>query len=48
MEQGYLDSAGATPQNTMRARLYSDVRDNPDSPFLRAAPGVFGLREWGR
>lgn len=48
MEQGYLDSAGATPQSTMRARLYSDVRDNPDSPFLRAAPGVFGLREWGR
>lgn len=43
LEQGYLESAGATPQNTMRARLSSDVRDNPESPFVRSAPGVFDL-----
>ena len=43
--QGYLDSAGATPQNTMRARLSSDVRDNPETPFRRTAPGIFGLGE---
>jgi len=46
LRQGYLESAGATPQNTMRARLYSDVRDNPRSPFVRTASGIFGLGEW--
>jgi hypothetical protein len=45
LEQGYLDSAGATPQNTMRARLSSEVRDNPESRFRRTAPGIFGLVE---
>lgn len=48
LHQGYLGSAGATPQNTMRARLSVDVRDNPQSAFARTAPGVFGLSEWGR
>lgn len=47
LEQGYLQSAGATPQNTMRARLSVDVRDNPRSIFRRTARGVFGLAEWG-
>jgi len=32
LESGYLRSAGRTPQNTMRARLSVDVRDNPESP----------------
>lgn len=45
LEQGYLESAGATPQNTMRARLSSDVRDNPESRFERTAPGIFGLKD---
>ena len=44
LESGYLASAGRTPQNTMRARLSVDVRDNPDSPFVQTAPGVYGLR----
>ena len=47
LEQGYLGSAGATPQNTMRARLSVDVRDNPASLFSRTAPGIFGLSDWG-
>ncbi|WP_273845132.1 winged helix-turn-helix domain-containing protein [Rubrobacter calidifluminis] len=46
IESGYLESAGRTPHNTMRARLSVDVRDNPHGPFLRTAPGVFGLKEW--
>jgi len=25
-----------------------DVRDNPQSPFSQTAPGVYGLKEWGR
>ena len=47
LESGYLESAGRTPQNTMRARLSVDVRDNPRSPFRQTAPGVYGLREGG-
>ena len=42
---GYLESAGRTPHNTMRARLSVDVRDNPESPFAQTAPGVYTLRE---
>ncbi len=45
LESGYLESAGRTPQNTMRARLSVDVRDNLDTPFVQTAPGVYGLRD---
>ncbi len=45
LESGYLQSAGHTPQNTMRARLSVDVRDNPESLFIQTAPGVYGLKE---
>jgi restriction system protein len=38
LESGYLESAGRTPQNTMRARLSVDVTDNPDTPFAQTAP----------
>ncbi|MBA3610610.1 MAG: winged helix-turn-helix domain-containing protein [Rubrobacter sp.] len=44
LESGYLASAGRTPQNTMRARLSVDVRDNPETPFTQTAPGVYALR----
>ena len=45
LESGYLQSAGRTPQNTMRARLSVDVRDNPATPFVQTAPGVYWLRK---
>ena len=45
LESGYLDSVGRTPQNTMRARLSVDVRDNPGTPFFQSAQGVYGLKE---
>ena len=45
LASGYLESAGRTPHNTMRARLSVDVRDNPESPFAQTAPGVYTLRE---
>lgn len=45
LESGYLASAGRTPQNTMRARLSVDVRDNPQTPFVQRAPGIYGLKE---
>ena len=44
LESGYLESSGDTPQNTMRARLSVDVRDNPESLFIQTAPGVYGLK----
>lgn len=44
LQSGYLVSRGRTPHNTMRARLSVDVRDNPESPFVQTAPGVYGLR----
>jgi HB1, ASXL, restriction endonuclease HTH domain len=44
LQSGYLQSAGQTPQNTMRARLSVDVRDNPDTRFMQTAPGVYGLK----
>jgi hypothetical protein len=28
----------------MRARLSVDVRDNPETPFVQTAPGVYGLK----
>ena len=46
LESGYLESVGATPQNTMRARLSVDVRDNPESFFVQTAPGVYGLKSF--
>jgi hypothetical protein len=44
LESDYLNSAGRTPHNTMRARLSVDVRDNPGTPFVQTAPGVYGLK----
>jgi len=44
LQSGYLQSAGQTPQNTMRARLSVDVRDNPATPFTQTAPGVYELK----
>ena len=45
LDSGYLVSAGLTPQNTMRARLSVNARDNPDTPFVQTAPGVYGLKD---
>jgi 8-oxo-dGTP pyrophosphatase MutT (NUDIX family) len=45
LQSGYLQSTGRTPQNTMRARLSVDVRDNPATLFFQAAPGVYGLKK---
>ena len=44
LEPGYIVSRGSTPHNTMRARLPVDVRDNPKSPFVQTALGVYALQ----
>lgn len=45
LHSGYLQTSGRTPQNTMRARLSVDVRDNPASDFVQTAPGVYNLKQ---
>ena len=40
LESAYLVSRGRTPH----ARLYVDVCDNPESPFVKTAPGVCDLQ----
>ena len=45
LESRYLTSTGCTPQNTMRARLSVDVRDNPGMPFVQTVPGVYGRKD---
>jgi hypothetical protein len=45
LDSGHLESAGLTPQNTMRARISADVRDNPGTQFVQTAPGVYGLKD---
>ena len=41
-----VGSQGRTPWNSIGAQLYVDVRDNPDSPFVKAStsPTRFGLK----
>ena len=44
LQSCYLKRAGRPPQNTMRARLSVDVRDNPETIFIQTAPGIYGLK----
>jgi len=44
LDLGYLKSSSRTPHNTMRARLWVDVRDNQESLFVQTTPGAYGLK----
>jgi hypothetical protein len=49
-ERGYdvlVGSKGKTPWRTMWARIYVDMRDNPNSPFVKidSKPKKFFLKE---
>lgn len=37
---------GLTPWKTVGARLAVEIRNNPNTPFMRAGKGLYGLREW--
>ena len=39
-----LKSRSRTPHNTMRGRLWVDVRDNQESLFVQTIPGAYGLK----
>ena len=46
LTQGYYESSGATPNNTVNARItYSIKHDGDSSPFIKISRGVFGLKE---
>ena len=44
LESVYLVSRCRTTHNTMHARLSVDVRNDPESPFIQTAPGVYGVQ----
>ena len=48
LEQGLLNSKGATPEATMRAQLGAALkREGDKAEIIRAARGLWSLREWG-
>jgi hypothetical protein len=47
LSKGYLRTRGLTPQNTLGAQLYVDLKRKGDkSPFVQLGKNRFGLREW--
>lgn len=47
IEAGELTTTGETPENSMRARLSTEIRKNKEnSIFVRSGPNEFGLRKW--
>ena len=46
-QRRYITPAGETPEQTMKARLSTEIVENGDgSTFMRTDLGVFALREW--
>lgn len=46
MAAGLWQSEGKTPDATVSARLYSDIKNNGDkSPFVKVGPQTFALRD---
>ncbi len=47
LEEGFWQSEGKTPEQTINARLSVDIKRYGDkSRFVRTGPGTYGLREW--
>ncbi len=44
LEEGIIETEGATPEATMGAQLYVDLRRNPKTPFRKVGRGKFTLR----
>lgn len=44
LEAGLIETDGATPDATMGAQLYVDLRENPKTPFKKVGRGKFTLR----
>lgn len=47
IKRGLIKTSGKTPQQTMGARIYTDIkRKGDDSLFYKVKKGEFGLRKW--
>src|SRR3989338_3279496 len=48
LKKGYLETAGKTPERSMGAQLYTDVKNNGiKSEFVQLGKNRFGLKSWG-
>jgi len=48
LKKGYLETAGKTPERSMGAQLYTDIKNNSGkSDFVQLGKNRFGLRSWG-
>ena len=48
LKKGYLETAGKTPERSMGAQLYTDIKNNAGkSEFVQLGKNRFGLRSWG-
>ncbi len=43
LAEGLIKTEGKTPEATMAAQLYMDIRDNPKSEFMKVSAGTFAL-----
>jgi hypothetical protein len=44
-EQGWIETEGKTPEATMAAQLYVDIKNNKQSPFEKVGKGLFKLKK---
>ena len=48
LKKGYLETAGRTPERSMGAQLYTDIKNNGNkSEFVQLGKNRFGLKSWG-
>jgi len=48
LKKGYLETAGKTPERSMGAQLYTDIKSNGNkSEFVQLGKNRFGLKSWG-
>jgi len=47
IKEGMISTSGKTPQNTLASVIYSEIKKDPTSQFVKVAPMTFGLKEFG-
>ncbi len=48
LKKGHLETAGKTPERSMGAQLYTDIKNNGNkSEFVQLGKNRFGLKSWG-
>jgi len=45
IESGLIDTVGATPEATMGAQIYVDIKKNKNSDFINVGKGLFSLKK---